>query len=95
MSLLPASRSLSMTILAVAASSSQVVGHLGAVLVEQVLAVVERRRVGEERQRDQLAVDGLRLDDRREMLRRRRPRSPRSGRASWLASCGAQITSVW
>ena len=37
-------------------------------LFEQVLAVEQRRRVGEGRQGHQLAVNGLRLDDRGEVL---------------------------
>ena len=65
---MPSARSASWTFWAVAVSSSQVSGTFVAVLVEQVLAVVERRRVGEEGQRDELAVDGLALDDRGEMV---------------------------
>src|SRR5690606_32410037 len=37
--------------------------RLLAVFLEQVLTVVERRRVGEERHGDELAVHGLRFDD--------------------------------
>ena len=44
-------------------------GHRDAVFLQQVLAVVERRSVGKQRQRHQLAVHRLRLDDRREVVR--------------------------
>ena len=49
-------------------SSCQVCGRLLAVLLQQVLAVVEHAGIGEPRHRDQLAADRVVLDDRLEVL---------------------------